>query len=88
MGEKVEVNEQQCYSCPFNETSNRLPLPIERMNEIYGYLANGTNHMCHSTSDETVCRGGRNFQLQILHRMGLITEPTDNALNEAMKIMP
>jgi len=31
-----------------------------------------------------VCRGGRDFQLQIWHRMGMIDEPTDEALEKNM----
>ena len=31
-----------------------------------------------------ICRGGRDWQLQVWHRMGLITAPTDEALTAKM----
>lgn len=55
------------------------------MLEITGYLLQGVNHLCHS--DETnhiICRGGRDYQLEIWHRLSIIKEPTDVALHEAM----
>jgi len=56
------------------------------MTEIQAYLLNGTNHLCHSDqSNRTVCVGGRNYQLEIWHRMGMISAPTNEALREAMK---
>ena len=74
----------QCPSCPFLETG--LKLGTERMAQIQQYLLEGTNHFCHSdVSNHTICRGGRNHQLTMWHRIGFIAEPTDEALKSAME---
>jgi len=80
----MKLNQKSCRTCPFREGG--LELGAYRMGEIQLYLVKGTNHMCHSDrSDKTICRGGRNYQLVIWHRMGMIENPTDNSLDEAMK---
>lgn len=44
---------------------------------------------CHSTgvvhgkSDTHLCRGARDFQIQIFHRLGVISSPTDEAWTDA-----
>jgi len=37
----------------------------------------------HGTQGTHLCRGARDMQLTILHRLGLIAEPTDEAFKEA-----
>lgn len=73
----------QCKSCPFQ--ADGIKLGIEKMSEIREYLVRGVNHFCHSdTTHHAICRGGRNYQLEIWHRLSIIKEPTDGALHEAM----
>lgn len=72
-----------CADCPFRPEG--LKLGPEKMNEIYGYLLQGTNHLCHSDrTNHTICRGGRDWQLTMLARLGLIAQPSDAALEGAM----
>lgn len=74
---------QMCRSCPFG--NEPIALTADRLQAIQTYLIQGTNHFCHSDPDnKTICRGGRNFQLNIWHRLGMIAEPTDEALHAAM----
>jgi hypothetical protein len=74
---------QQCNSCPFREGG--LGLGITKLEEIKAYLLQGTNHFCHSDSNnKTICRGGRNYQLEMWYKAGIISAPTDEALEEAM----
>lgn len=80
---KVKLRSNQCSGCPFLK-QNQDMLPPYRWAEIYQYLFDGTNHICHST-DEHVCRGGRNWQLVIWFREGKIKAPTDDALFEEMR---
>ncbi len=80
----MHVRKHQCISCPFKEDG--LKLDTEKMGEIFSYLITGTNHFCHSDyRDNAVCRGGRNYQLDIWAKIGLIDEPTDTALYKAMR---
>lgn len=78
----------KCKSCIFGDTS---PITEYRLAEIVRYLLKGTTHLCHSRPSrgprKLACRGGRNIQLKTWHAMGLIEEPTDEALAAAMKAL-
>lgn len=79
----TRINSASCGSCPFRD--NGLDLNTAKITEIKIYLIKGHNHFCHSDpTNHTICRGGRSYQLHIWHRLGIITEPTDNALREAL----
>jgi hypothetical protein len=52
------------------------------MAEIIQYLCQGSQHICHTHPDRA-CRGGRDLQLQVFAVLGMIAEPTDEALAEA-----
>ncbi len=83
---KTRVRKVQCETCVFRrECDGGIHLAPGRHAEIEQNLLNGINQLCHHDNDKTVCRGGRDFQLQIFHRLGIIPEPTDAALREAMK---
>lgn len=78
-----KINNRPCKSCPFVKSG--LDLHPEKMAEIMSYLIEGVNHLCHSDySSETVCRGGRNWQLNIFYRLGVIEQPTDECLAQSM----
>lgn len=73
-----------CQTCPF-EGSEPIHLHLSQLAEIQSYLVAGTNHLCHSDRrNQTICEGGRHFQLANWHKSGLISEPTDDALVSAM----
>ena len=77
---KLRIN--QCSYCPFKQGSSyHNPGIISRICE---YLLKGENHICHTTSKH-ICRGGRNYQLEIWARRGIIAKATDAALFEAMR---
>lgn len=83
------VRPHACGSCIFGPRNTRVELRPGGIAEIQEYLIKGTPHLCHSEDakgkrDTFACRGGRNYQLTIWHRMGIIAKPTDEALAEAM----
>ena len=79
----ARINSTKCKSCPFREGG--LDLGVTRINEIMTYLVAGVNHFCHSDKTErTICRGGRDYQLEIWHRVGILDHPTDDALGKAL----
>jgi hypothetical protein len=85
-----KVQPKQCATCIFRTDGNEVELNPGRLTEIQCYLAKGTPHECHTPQKlgqrkHIVCRGGRDFQLQIFHRMGLLDEPTDACLEAKMK---
>lgn len=79
----MKLCKKQCASCPFLHEGMLSPAT---MAEIQNYLISGTNHLCHNDrTNDTVCQGGRKFQLKVWHRMGIICEPTNEALANAMR---
>lgn len=75
------MNKNQCKTCVFHD--DQEVITPERLAEIQQYLIKGTNHICHTTNK--ICRGGRDYQLQIFYRMGFISEPTDGAIYKKIK---
>lgn len=75
----------KCATCPFGPNGDAdLRAMIEaRLLQI--------SQTCHSTgvihgkADTHVCRGARDWQIQILHRIGFLTEPTDAAWDARYK---
>ena len=78
----MQLRQKQCRDCPFRPDGARLR--ENAMDRIYGYLLEGVNHICHNTTD-SVCVGGREWQLEIWYRLGRIKAPTNEALAEAMR---
>ncbi len=67
----------KCKTCLFHNENSRL------CNEVKVRVLNASQ-MCHqprgSNRPEThLCRGARDFQLEIFSRLGVIKEPTDEA---------
>lgn len=74
----------QCQSCPFRDDG--IKLRPAYLGQIYGYLLKGENHLCHAVRDDKrVCFGGRQWQLEMFYRLGIIRNPTNEALAEAMR---
>ena len=77
------VQQSPCYSCPF---AGKKPLEISNKNMV-SYIDNlfGTGqHICHSTQQH-ICRGGRDLQLRWLCTIGMLDEPTDEAFDRAVE---
>lgn len=79
----VPAMPSQCKTCIFRP-DNPMRLRPGRLGEIQAYLIEGAVHLCHTVEDRA-CRGGRDFQIQCWHRMGILPEPTDAALAAAME---
>ena len=82
----MPVRKDQCATCVFRpERDGGIHLTPERHAEIRNNLLRGINQICHGDDNKTICRGGRNFQLEIWARLGIIGAPTDEALERAMR---
>jgi hypothetical protein len=53
--------------------------------EIQAAAISGICQECHGDDNRTLCRAIRDYQLMVWARMGLIAEPTDEALAAAMR---
>ncbi len=70
------VNKKRCKSCPFNDDGY-----IPARERIKLTVLSEASHICHITNS-SLCRGSRDYQLVIFHRMGIIQEPTDKSWDE------
>ena len=69
------VNKKRCKTCPFNDEDNGYMPSVERIKTT---CLTESSHICHSTNS-TICRGARDYQLTIFYRLGVIENPTDEA---------
>lgn len=72
-----------CASCPFQENGD-----IRLRNSVMSKTCLQASQICHhprlhGKKATHLCRGGCDFQLTILYRLEMITEPTDAAFTEA-----
>lgn len=86
----TKARPKQCATCIFGPPGSRVELTPERWGDIIEYILRGVPHLCHSPgptgkAHELACRGARNYVLTFWARIGLITEPTDEALESAMR---
>ncbi len=83
--DSIRCRKQQCDSCVFRpESEGGVHLAPERHAEIRAYLIRGQNQLCHHDDNRPGRRCGRDFQLMVWAEMGVIAEPTEQALREAM----
>jgi hypothetical protein len=77
-----KVNRDYCETCPFKPDETGNYQDPELATEIIKTRLLSSSHICHTT-DTTICRGMRNFHLQIFHQIGFLDEPTDTAWERA-----
>jgi len=85
MNKQMKINKAMCATCPWRKDS-----PYAYLRGALEASALGeASRICHSTGSndinkhtgkpETLCRGARNFQLNVFAGMGFLTEATDEA---------
>lgn len=90
MTDPIPVRPTQCPTCIMRAETIRA-MRRARIMQIQDSLLQGTSHLCHSCRGRrggqawVACRGGRDLQLQVWHRLGWIKAPTDDALADAME---
>lgn len=79
------VMKEKCASCPFREDGDpRLRAAvISRTNVKASQICH--HPRVHGKKETHLCRGARDEQLVLLHRMGLIKEPTDACFEETSR---
>jgi hypothetical protein len=73
----VKVNKTLCETCPFNDDGC-----IAIRTRVQQRVLSQASQMCHGTENKTLCRGARDFQIQIFYRMGFLKEETDKCWEE------
>ena len=76
--EPLPLMPEMCGSCPFSTSEKRIRLAPQTEAHIRAYLLEGISHLCHhaqltqEAGEPThTCRGGRDYQLTMFHRLGL-----------------
>lgn len=82
-----EVMKKRCPTCPFGEKGERDRSP-EIADMVRTRCMKEASQICHHSrlhgkKETHLCRGARDFQLEIFHRLGVIAEPTDEAWGKA-----
>lgn len=75
----MPVNPKKCKTCPFQENGC-----LEVRHAVMERCMTVGSQMCHGTDNKTLCRGARDHQIMMFHRLKILKEPTDEAWNEAM----
>lgn len=78
----IPVMLAKCATCPFGKNGDQR-VKIRVINRLHK-----NSQFCHhprlSGSKEThLCRGARDEQLTLMHRLGVLEQPTDQAWDEA-----
>ncbi len=79
----MSLMKSMCATCPFGPNGDQhIRCMVEQR------VLTTTSQLCHSSRpamnkpDTRLCRGARDWQLQIFHRIGWLDAPTDAAWNE------
>lgn len=78
-----EVMPAPCLSCPFEGKRPVAMTDNERKKAFGDVLLLKGQHLCHTSKDTKICRGGRNLLLRTLYSKKFLREPTDEAFVEA-----
>lgn len=78
-----KVMKKRCPTCPFGEKGKRDRSP-SIANMVRERCLTQASQICHHPSlhnkpQTHLCRGARDFQLEIFHRLGVIESATDRA---------
>jgi hypothetical protein len=82
----MPVNKTMCATCPFRIGSPYAYL----LHDLKHSALTQSSRICHSTGSNNainrrtgkpaaLCRGARDAQLQMFHKLGFLSEPTDEA---------
>jgi hypothetical protein len=79
----------QCASCPWKQDGGILGQDTELKAALEIQVATQENQLCHAPAlvgepETQICRGARDYQLQIFYRLGVLEAETDEAWAKAL----
>lgn len=85
---KFPVMPAQCPTCPFRTDANGRHPDVRLVSRIQLRCLTEASQICHHPRSQGklethLCRGTRDYQLQLFHRMGILDAPTDEAWERA-----
>ena len=81
---------RQCATCPLRADERGRYTDDELARKVIVRCMTEASQICHhprlrGKRETHLCRGARNFQLQLFYRLGFLKEPTDDAWNEKVE---
>jgi len=81
------VMQRQCATCPFRNNAKGRQTDSKLVAEIQQRCLTEASQTCHhprlkGRQETHLCRGARDYQLQIFYRLGILEEPTDRCWSE------
>ena len=78
------VMKGKCPTCPFNQDKNGRDAVPDIADMVRKRCLTEASQICHhprlhSKKEDHLCRGARDYKLEIFHRLGWLEEPTDEA---------
>jgi hypothetical protein len=78
------VMKAKCATCPFRTDERGRHVCPDVTNRVMQRIVSEASQICHhpqllGKQETHLCRGARDFQLDIFHRLGVIDAPTDAA---------
>ena len=76
------VMQAKCPTCPFNKNRDGKEQMLDLADKVRRRCLTQASQICHhprlkGKKQNQLCRGARDFQLQVFHRLGVLDEPTD-----------
>jgi len=89
--ERFLVMSKQCKTCPFRKDKQGKHRDNKLVARIQIQSLKEGNQICHrprleGKTETHLCRGARDYQLEIFHRLGILDEPTDKCWAEASSV--
>ena len=86
----LPVMKKQCMTCPFRTDERGRHLDERLVAKIQMCVLTESSHICHhhklvNRPESHLCRGARDYQLEIFYRMGLLAEPTDRCWSKTRR---
>ncbi|MBS3951902.1 MAG: hypothetical protein KGZ88_03020 [Methylomicrobium sp.] len=78
------VMKGKCPTCPFSKDENGREAAPDIADMVRRRCLTEASQICHhprlhGKKEDHLCRGARDFQLEVFHRIGLLDTPTDEA---------
>lgn len=82
---QMPVMKTACAHCPFEGSHSSGLLPVAHADYTLSITNYRAQHVCHTSNDKKLCRGGRDLLLKVMRAQGLLDEATDEAFDVKRK---
>ncbi|MGH8001983.1 MAG: hypothetical protein ACREPR_21780 [Brasilonema sp.] len=85
----LPVMKAKCKTCPFHTDEHGRHLDPHLVSIIQADIISKASQLCHhprliGEKETHICRGARDFQIEIFYRLGVLETPTQEAWDKAL----